>query len=127
MNKELKQLHRLGGMVLDARLMKLRQILVAEREKAVEINALRSAALARAKILARNDGSDAALTSGADERWAGWRENEMRRLNQERAVLRVQIEEQHAAAKLAFGRTETLKELVQKAQQDTQLKARRAY
>ena len=112
MNKQLKSLGELSGMILDLKLSELQSVnrqaahLVAQNRKMDDAKAERNAKLAAARD------PDMAQYCGRDEAWHLWMAQAKQARNIQLAKLYAEREERCAAARKALGRAEVIKALL---------------
>lgn len=117
METRLKKLRSLTKMALDVEMMKLQKIVSAEAEKTGEIKELHTTQTERATVLSEKGGADLALYSGADNRWAIWKQRKVSSLNTQKAALIAAKEEQKLHTQKAFGKDKAVQKLVETARE----------
>jgi len=125
MDKQLRALQHLTGMVLDVERMKLQQIALAEQKLGKQISELDNEKEKRVAKLSARGGTDTALLAGADMRWHSWIQQQKRVLNTRRAALLAKQEEQRLKAQKAFGKNEAVRNLLEKSAEDARMKSGR--
>ncbi len=103
---ELRMLAEIAGLIADRDLAAL-AALKAESAALAE----RAEALTRPTAPADGNTLDPATRAGAGERWERWREEELRRIQAERARIAIAEEAARAVARRSFGRQVALSEL----------------
>ncbi len=122
---DLKRLRSLAEMVFQSDLAALRETAQGIRAVEAEADTHREARAARAFELARLETLDPAARASADARWLGWSDDELRRIQAERARLAVEAETRRAAARRAFGRGQALDKLAAMLAEERKKKAAR--
>ncbi len=103
---ELRMLAEIAGLIADRDLAAL-AVLKAESAALAE----RAEALTRPAQPTQEDTLDPAARAGAGERWERWRQEELRRIQAERARLAIAEEAARDVARRSFGRQIALSEL----------------
>lgn len=107
---ELAQLAEIAALIADRELAAL-----AALRADVAALARRADELARPAAQASPQALDPASLSGAGDRWDRWRQEELRRVQTERARLAAAEETARSAARRAFGRQVALSDLAKRA------------
>lgn len=110
---KIQQLQALAELKLTTELANLDRIAAEKQAPNAALDAI--AREKRVQDQSANWDIDQATVSGMSEKWAIWAEREMRNAMGELARIAQRYEAQMDVAKQAFGRTEALKGLVQKA------------
>ncbi len=121
MEKRLEKLRALTKMALDVEMMKLQKFAAAEAEKSAQIETLQVSQKERATSLSEKGGADFAFYSGADKRWAIWKQRKVSDLNTQKAALIAARDEQKLHTQKAFGKDEAVRQLVDSARESTRV------
>ncbi|AML51022.1 hypothetical protein [Falsihalocynthiibacter arcticus] len=114
MDKRLKNLKNLSATLLDIELFKLKKISADQQRLSDEILRIRESKGQQAVTLTEANGMDPSLLAGAFSKWEEWCTQKSMSLNQEQAVLRVEMEKQRKKTQAMFGRSEAVKELMKR-------------
>lgn len=114
MVERLKELKELTEMILDRELSNLTLLNSQQEDLARELDAIQEARVKQSATVSGLGGISPAAFVNAFAKWDEWCLQKRAAINKERAGLLVKLEKQRSQTKIAFGRAEAIKTLVER-------------